>query len=276
MGNIKTNPQTRVLSETGLPGDEDAAKDYLIGAGILRVPSRCPACGGRDIRPIRRNQFRCRGCKDEWSIRQGSILDGLRISFSNFLLLVRSFGDDIPASEAARCLGLSYNTVYEVYHRLRTVIPAADEPRAAVSGSVILAQGALNQQVVFGIRQVDSRIVITQVTSPDPGIITALPIPTMQRGNILFIDAYGKKYQGFITYIPDRNGKELIRIRARDGMPWSPLGSFWDFASAIWASHKGLHREQIPAFVQELAFRYNYRGSDLFPEMLERIALQYP
>jgi len=131
------------------------------------------------------------------------------------------------------------------------------------------------KQVVFGIRLAEGTVTIAPVLCPDPGIITALPIPTMQRGNILFIDAYGKTYQGFITYLPDRHGKDIVRIRARDGLPWSPLGEFWNFASRSWTSHKGLLREQIPAFVQELAFRYNNRGTDLFPVLLERIAKLY-
>jgi len=39
-----------------------------------------------------------------------------------------------------------------------------------------------------------------------------------------------------------------------------------------WTSHRGLDRERIPQFVQELAFRYNNRQTDLFPLVLHKIA----
>jgi len=201
----------------------------------------------------------------------------MRISFPIFLVLVRFFADNISANDASRRLGVSYNTVYEVFQRLRSTIQTIDELQVPLTGRMTPAQSKKTgtQPAVFGIQLVDSRIVISQVTSPDPGIIISLPIPTMQRGNILFIDAYGKKFQGFITYIPDRHGREFVHIRARDGMPWSPLGNFWDLAGRTWTSHKGLHLEQIPAFVQELAFRYNHRDTDLFPVLLDRIAQTY-
>lgn len=261
-----------------IPGSEDDARDFLFRAGVLRVPSRCPSCSGDGIRPVRRNQYRCRRCKSEWSIRRGSILDGLRISFSTFLLLARSFADNRSANDAARCHNLSYNTVYEVYHRLRSAILATEEPRTLMTESAIQEQNPpdARHQVVLGIQLTGGRIVVTEVDSPSSAIITSLPVPTMQRGNILFIDAYGKQYQGFITFAPDRNGRELLRIKANGGMSWSPLREFWDMAAGIWSAHKGLARDQIPSFVREVAFRYNNRDTDIFPVLLDRIALAYP
>jgi transposase len=267
----------------GIPGDEEAAKDYLISTGILRGLSCCPACGRTGIRQIRRNQCRCRDCRHEWGLRQDSILAGTRISFLTFIRLVRLFADNIPANEAARRLGIAYNTVYDIYRRIRSAVladhssadtPAKKIPGPAAPGCSIPATGIINgkKQVVFGIRLNNGRVTIDEADVPDPAIITALPVPTMQRGNILFIDAYGKKYQGFITYAPDRHGKDILRIRAPDGLPWSPLGDFWVFAGRTWMSHRGLEREQIPEFVQELAFRYNCRDTDIFQEILRKVA----
>ena len=149
----------------------------------------------------------------------------------------------------------------------RVVNPSGSSVPAGTSGK--------KRQVVFGIRLMDDKITIAQVNCPDPEIIITLPIPTMQRGNILFIDAYGKTYQGFITYLQARHGSEVVHIRVRDGMPWSPLDGFWNYAARTWTSHRGLDREQIPVFVQELAFRYNNRDHDLLPVLLERIARLY-
>jgi transposase-like protein len=280
-----------------IPDTEEAAQEVLLRTGVLQVPVACPVCGRAGVRKIRRNQFRCHYCRHEWSLRRGSILEGTKLSFRKFLSIARFFADDIPANDTAQRLGISYNTVYAVYLQIRHVIAGTilsgkghridtKKTRTAGTGSSGKAghsplppphaEGSGtppgSRQVVFGIRLMEGTVVIEPVQYPDPDIITSLPVPTIQRGNIHFIDAYGKRYQGFITYHPDRNGKEVIRIRARRGMPWSPLAPFWDFASRNWMSHRGLSHRQIPEYVLELAFRYNNRDQDLLPVILELIA----
>lgn len=278
-------PEPVTLTVTAFPDSEEAARNYLVNAGILRLPSHCPVCSGTAIRHIRRNQCRCRDCRHEWSIRKGSILEGMRISFGTFIAVVRLFANDVPVNEAAHQLGLAYNTVYDIYQRIRRTVlaPRADKKtvpeEAGNSGETgygdrthLYRLSDRKKPVVFGIRLNNDQVTIGEVNSPDPAIIIALPVPMMQRGNILFIDAYGKKYQGFITYVPDHHGKDIVRIRVRDGLPWSPLNDFWNFTGKTWTSHRGLDRDSIPEFVQELAFRYNNRQTDLFPLVLHKIA----
>jgi hypothetical protein len=208
-------------------------------------------------------------------MRKGSILEGTRVSCRTFVNTVQLFADDVSVNDAARRLGTAYNTTYDTYARIRKAI-LADDPPVGTSHSDGVASGT-KQLVVFGIRMTDGKITIEPVESPDPSLITALPIPTMQRGNILFIDAYGKKYQGFITYAPYRRGHEFVRIRPADGFPWSPLAGFWDFAGKSWMNHRGIARERIPEFLQELTQRYNSRDTDRFQEILKQIAAcEYP
>jgi transposase len=270
----------------GIPADEAEAEKFLLEAGVLRPASRCPKCRGPGVRQIRRKRYRCRDCMYEWGIRKGSILEGLRISYRTFIAITQFFAGNISANDAASRLGIAYNTVYEVYRRIRSAVQANDlsaeacpgaRPEPAGTNNLIPVTGTHQgkKQMVFGIRMSNGSVTVAEVNCPDPEIIIALPIPTMQRGNILFIDAYGKKYQGFITYVPERHGQGLVRIRARDGLLWSPLGDFWDFAGKTWMSHRGLDRESIPAFVHELAFRYNHRNADMFRAILEKIQKSY-
>lgn len=262
MGSQKTS------TPPGLPESEDEARDFLVRAGILAYPSRCPFCHARSVRRIRRDKCRCSACGREWGLRKGSILDGMRVPFRAFLRCARFFADDVPVNDAAHQLGIAYNTAAEVYARLRHAV--IDPGAAPASHTCARADGP--SVVLFGIRLYDGRVTIERVSTPAPEIITALPVPTMQRGNILFIDAYGKRYQGFITYHDGRNGNEVVRIRARDGLSWSPLAPFWEYAGRSWKLHRGVDRERIPEYVQELALRYNHRERDLLPVVLERAA----
>ena len=268
--------------------NEERAKRILTEFGILRTRQQCPWCNNGGARVIRREKFRCRECGREWSLRKGTILEGTRISYQTFLNIVRLFSDNITANDAAGRLSLAYNTVSEIYSRLAVAITGngmpvtgtVDEPDVSNGGSSVLHENPGNagpspgkgRSMVFGIRASGNTVAIEPVDSPISEVITALPIPSMQKGNILFIDAYGRKYQGFITYETDRHGEEVVRIRARDGFPWSPLAEFWTFTGAAWKRHRGVKRERIPEFVRELEFRYNHRNDDLLFVILETIA----
>lgn len=266
--------------------NEERAKRVLVDYGILQLRQPCPKCGTGSAGQIRRGKFRCRTCGREWGLRKGSILDGTRISFQTFLTLVQLYADDVPAHDAAGRLQIAYNTVNEIYARIGNVIsgnhlgaseggagvPAATEAYGSTLPDLPAPSHAAQEAVVFGIRSYGRTVTIEPVQAPHRDIITALPVPAMQRGNILFIDAYGKKYQGFITYDNSRHGREVVRIRARDNFPWSPLADFWTFAGTTWKRHRGIARERMPEFIRELEFRFNNRDMDLYPLVLRKIA----
>lgn len=258
------------LPGTFVPTDENAAQAFLKTAGILRSFSACPWCGGRDIRNIRREKFRCPKCRYEWGWRKGSILEGTRISCRTFVNTVRLYADDVPVNDAAHRLGIAYNTTYDMYARIRNAIhPDAAKTIKSTNDTV---NPDPKQPVIYGIRLEGDKIVMETVKTPDPALIASLPLPTMLRGNLIFIDAYGKKYQGFITYAPDRHGQDWIHIRSPHGFPWSPLAEFWSFVGKSWMSHRGISRDRIPVFLHELVQRYNNRDTDRFSDVMQRIA----
>lgn len=257
------------IQDIQVPTDEEEARLFLLQTGILKSWRACPWCGGHHFGTVRRSKFRCRDCGREWGWRKGSILEGTRISCRTFVNTVQLFADDIPVNDAARRLGIAYNTTYDTYARIRSALLENGDQMGAPSADN--TPGA-QQTIVFGIRLTDGQIAIEPVVNPEPDLIATLPVPTIQRGNILFIDAYGKKYQGFITYAPNRRGQEFVRIRSPDGFPWSPLAAFWDFAGKSWMNHRGLDRKHIPVFLQELARRYNSRDTDRFRGILKSIA----
>jgi len=285
-------PAKKKDSHDSQQADKDRARKILVDAGILKVPQECRYCGSSAVRSLRRDRYRCRECGTEWGLKKGSILEGTRISYQTFLNLVRLFADDVPVNDAASRLGIARNTAYGIYSGIRSTLPRNNHTkeieglrmnsRGTGTGNALPADPPVtvktpDHAVIFGIRLQNGTVVIEPVQDPDPDVIMALPVPAMQRGNILFIDAYGKKYQGFITYRTARTGREIVRIRPRCGLTWSPLSDFWTFTGKSWARHRGIDRRNIPEYVQELAFRFNHRHLDLFPVILETIArAEYP
>lgn len=263
---------------TGRPLNENDAKKYLQQTGILMTHRNCPRCSSTAVRPAPRNTFRCRECGHTWGIKEGSILKGSPVSLRVFVHIVRLFSDEIPANEAAHRIGIASRTVTRIYSRIRmAVLEGQPSCKGAAAGTAkpgdACSRPPGDKHVVFGIRSTKGTITIEPVTLGSVDRIAGLPVPKMIEGNILFIDTYGEKYRGFITYIPDRRGQETVIVRARDRGAWSPLRDFWEFAEKTWARHKEMDRQEIPVFVQELTFRYNNRHSDLFPTVLKQIAV---
>jgi transposase len=101
---------------------EEEAEKFLRAKGILKTFDRCPFCGHQKIGRIRRSFFKCYGCRKEWSIRKDSILEGLKISFTKFILAVKLFILEVPVNKAYKELNLAYNTTHKIYNRIRQCI----------------------------------------------------------------------------------------------------------------------------------------------------------
>lgn len=271
------------------PRDEREAKNYLLREGVLIIYPDCPWCGSLLVKHIRRDKFRCPVCRHEWGMRKGSILEGTKIPFITFIIIVRLYAKDVPVNDAAHRIGIAYNTVYEIYHRIRMAILNDSPIRSPEGGltresiSSIGSRGDPEKTMkpvktvrVFGIRLKNDLVFIEPIKKPESAMISDLPVPKVKRGNLLLIDAYGKKYQGFIAYASDGTTDEReMRMRMNE-LPWSSLTEFWRFAGKKWTNHRGLTPHKFPEFVHELAFRYNHRNSDLFATILRRIGRTHP
>ena len=79
---------------------EEKAEEFLRSRGMLKTFERCLFCKSGSIGKVRRNFYKCYGCRREWSIRRGSILE-------------------VPVNKAYKELGISYNTAHKIYQRIR-------------------------------------------------------------------------------------------------------------------------------------------------------------
>ena len=71
--------------------DEEAAETYLRDHGLLVSYTSCPHCGGTRLGRIRRQRYKCYGCRREWGVRKGSIFERSQVPFSTLLLAIKLF-----------------------------------------------------------------------------------------------------------------------------------------------------------------------------------------
>ena len=65
---------------------------------------------------------KCSQCKREWSIRKGSVLEGLKIPLHKVVRTLKLFELEVPALRASKELGLAYNTVHKLFQLIRKKI----------------------------------------------------------------------------------------------------------------------------------------------------------
>ena len=117
-------------------GEEEKAEQALLESGILKRYITCPFCGEDRIGRVRRFKYKCYRCNKEWGVRRGSILEGLKIPFTKFLMTIKLFELDTSVRESAKRLGLAYNTVYHHYQILRHAILIADSDNGSFCGEI--------------------------------------------------------------------------------------------------------------------------------------------
>ena len=81
---------------------EEEAEKFLRAKSILKTFDRCPFCGHQKIGRIRRSFFKCYGYRKKCCIRKDSILEGLKVPFTKFILAVKLFILEVPVNNACK------------------------------------------------------------------------------------------------------------------------------------------------------------------------------
>lgn len=102
--------------------NEKSAINYLKLLGLLKNFESCPFCNKKNtISLIRRNKYKCKACRKEWSIRKGSPFENLRISLSKIALVSILFSNKLSKPEISKKIKLSYTTVDKIIKILQNV-----------------------------------------------------------------------------------------------------------------------------------------------------------
>lgn len=125
--------------------DERVALDFLETL-IWGYEPACPRCGDLDVYPMKdrktgkRQQdgrWRCRGCKRQYTVRTGTIMEDSRIPLKYWCYAfwkACSSKKGVSALQIKRETGLSYKSALFLMHRIRYAMQ--DEPDRPLDGTV--------------------------------------------------------------------------------------------------------------------------------------------
>lgn len=262
-------------------GDEGKAEQALIEKGILKRYEVCPFCGEDRLGRVRRTKYKCYRCNKEWGVRRGSILEGLKIPFTKFLMAIKLFELDTSVRESAKQLGLAYNTVYRLYHILRHAIVITDTNYSSFSGEIEMdesyfggrrkgnrGRGAAGKVPVFGILERGGKVTVEVVPDVKGDTLLELAIRKVKRGSLIYTDRF-RSYNGLVSYGFKHRRIDHGKRFANGKVYINGIEGFWSFAKERLMKYHGVNPEKFPLYLKELEFRYNHRDRDLFADLLQ-------
>lgn len=129
--------------------DEDAAVPFLEAQRWGDTPN-CPRCGDTDVAMMRakdgtRNRrylWRCRGCKQQYTVRVGTIMEDSPIPFRHWCFAfyrASASKKGVSALQIQRETGLTYKSALFLMHRIRWAMAPANEQESqlGMNGEVV-------------------------------------------------------------------------------------------------------------------------------------------
>jgi transposase len=261
-------------------GDEEKAEQALLELGILKRYTTCPFCGDDHIGRVRRFKFTWYHCGKE-GVRRGSILEGLKIPFTKFLMAITLFELDTSVRESAKQLGLAYNTVYHIHQVLRHAIFIAESDNGSFSGETGMdesyfggrrkgnrGRGAAGKVPVFGILERGGKVKVEVVHDVKGDTLLELAIKKVRRVSLIYTDRF-RRYNGLVSYGFKHRRIDHGKRFANGKVYFNGIEGFWSFAKERFMNYHGVDPMKFPLYLKEPEFRYNHRDQDLFNNLLQ-------
>lgn len=99
--------------------DQDAARVYL-EARLWRDGVKCPVCAkGERITTRARGYYRCNACKEDFTVRTGTVMERSHVPLHKWLaaLLLTADNREIPSAGLADALGVTQKTAWLILQR---------------------------------------------------------------------------------------------------------------------------------------------------------------
>ena len=261
----------------------DAAREYMEQKRWNGEPS-CPSCGV--VGPIYKlgavGYYRCPGCKLDFTVRTGTIMERSHIPLDKWLLtmyLLTTARKGISSLQLAKELGITQKSAWFLLHRIREAcgkkhddddqngflcgIVEADEAyfggkesNKHESKKLKAGRGAVGKIAVLGMRERGGDVKAVVVLSTDAVTIQAEVSKAVEAGSVLFTDEHGA-YRGIETFyhaVVNHSAKEFVNGMAHT----NGIESVWAVLKrGFYGTHHSFSGKHLQRYVDEFSFRLN-------------------
>ena len=191
--------------------------------------------------------------------------------------LVRYFALEVPASRAAREIGVNRHTADRVYTELRRRIVRFCERNAPKSKGEhevdesyfgghrkgMRGRGAAGKVAVFGILKRNGRVYTTPVSDVSAQTLRGIIKSRVPEGSTIYSDSF-RSYDGLITdgYKHYRINHQVEFARGKRNHI-NGIENFWGYAKTKLRKHYGVSRNRFFLYLKEMEFRFNHRKENI-------------
>ena len=263
---------------------EEQCRDYL---EAIRWPEgvTCPRCQSHSVSRIEeRSQYDCNGCRHQFSVTAGSVFHDTHLPLWKWFLAVYIMCEpkkSVSANQLKRTLGISYKTAWYLCHRIRKAM----QDDAALNGTIEVdeayvgsrkpgkhGRGATGKTKVAGMVERGGKVQLAVVAKLDrESLIKFIENHLGKNVKMVITDAYPtyKALKGIAPHTTVNKsqpaGKDDENINAIENV-WSLL------KRSIIGSHHKISAKHLPAYLNEIAFRFNNRDNpNLFRDTLAKL-----
>jgi transposase len=198
-------------------------------------------------------------------------------------MLASAFGEPQSAGAVASRLGVCFNTARKALHTLCLAIAAraadapllfgghggCEAPIFSCLGRGRWGCGPLERVPVFGIRESDGKASVQVMPNLRAETLFGLSIRKVRWRNVVYTDRF-HDVDGFLFCGFDRLAASSGRRFVRKGVYLDGHSGFWRFArDTILGPRRQPSPETFPLLMKEMEFRYNHRGTDPVPDLME-------
>jgi transposase len=256
--------------------DEKYARKYFLKKRWKKYLKFCQRCGGRKLYRLSNKKYRCSRCKFEFTDFTNTFLGQLRISLTDWLLLIKLFDLEVSARRAVKEVGLSYPTVYKAYVLIRIAIYFNEKDSRHFRGEIELdesyfggkrkgkrGRGAGHKVPVFGILERNGKVFVTVIKDVSAQSLIGETVKKVKRGSIVYTDKW-KSYDSLMFCSYRHMNVDHGERFASGKVHINGLEGFWSFAKQRLAKFHGVLPRKFPLYIKEMEFRYNHRDEDIF------------